>query len=84
MLPGRCRLRALRGADSPVQVREFLVSLTQQPAPAHEVDLRALRRRTQSLIQALQPLDGSEHALPDDLRAELDYLQRLLDRVLSR
>jgi hypothetical protein len=36
------------------------------------------------LIQALQALAGSEQELPDALRAELDYLQRLLDRVLSR
>lgn len=75
--------RALRGAESPAQVRAFLVSFEQQPAPGRDTDLRAVHRRTRGLIEALQPLQGGGQELPDALRAELDYLQRLLDRLLS-
>jgi ParB family chromosome partitioning protein len=78
--------RTLRGAESAADVRAALANIDSEPQEEATVSHRELRRRTAALSDLLQSVErrnGRAAALPDELRADLEHLQRLIEQLLA-
>jgi ParB family chromosome partitioning protein len=79
--------RTLRGAESAAEVHAALASMDAAPQAEASINVRDLRRRTAALSDLLRGVErhnGRAAALPDELRADLEHLHRLIEQLLAR
>ena len=75
--------RTLRGAHSSEDAQAALANLNRHDPPPDQRATHDLRRKTRVFAEALQRAEsGHQQVLEPELRADLEHVQRLIDRLL--